>query len=33
MRKMKKGDRGFFYHTGDEKQVCKMGGVDPAKLR
>jgi predicted RNA-binding protein with PUA-like domain len=21
MRKMKKGDRGFFYHTGDEKQV------------
>ena len=21
MRKMKKGDRGFFYHTGDEKRV------------
>ena len=21
MRKMRKGDRGFFYHTGDEKQV------------
>ncbi len=21
MRKMKKGDRGFFYHTGDEKAV------------
>ena len=21
MRKMKKGERGFFYHTGDEKQV------------
>ncbi len=21
MRAMKKGDRGFFYHTGDEKQV------------
>ena len=21
MRKMKKGDRGFFYHTGDEKQI------------
>jgi predicted RNA-binding protein with PUA-like domain len=21
MRKMKKGDHGFFYHTGDEKQV------------
>jgi predicted RNA-binding protein with PUA-like domain len=21
MRKMKEGDRGFFYHTGDEKQV------------
>jgi predicted RNA-binding protein with PUA-like domain len=23
MRKMKKGDRGFFYHTGDEKQVVR----------
>ena len=21
MREMKKGDRGFFYHTGDEKRV------------
>ena len=21
MKKMKKGDRGFFYHTGDEKQI------------
>ena len=25
MRKMKKGDRGFFYHTGDEKQVVGLG--------
>ena len=27
MRKMKKGDRGFFYHTGDEKQVVGIGEV------
>lgn len=24
MRNMKKGDRGFFYHTGAEKQVVGM---------
>jgi predicted RNA-binding protein with PUA-like domain len=29
MRAMKKGDRGFFYHTGDEKQV--VGIVEVVK--
>jgi predicted RNA-binding protein with PUA-like domain len=29
MRKMKKGDRGFFYHTGDEKQI--VGIVEVVK--
>jgi predicted RNA-binding protein with PUA-like domain len=24
---MKKGDRFFFYHTGDEKQIVGIGGV------
>lgn len=27
LRKMKKGDLGFFYHTGDEKQVVGVGEV------
>jgi len=27
LRKMKKGDLGFFYHTGDEKQVVGIGDV------
>jgi len=27
MRAMKKGDRGFYYHTGDEKQVVGIAEV------
>ena len=27
LMKMKKGDRAFFYHTGDEKQVVGIGDV------
>ena len=27
LQAMKKGDRGFFYHTGDEKQVIGIGEV------
>ena len=28
LKEMKKGDRFFFYHTGDEKQIVGIGEID-----
>ena len=32
LKEMKKGDRAFFYHTGDEKQIVGIVEVDPRAL-
>ena len=32
LKEMKKGDKFFFYHTGDEKQVVGIGRGDPRCL-
>ena len=32
LKEMKKGDKFFFYHTGDEKQVVGIGEMHHASL-